>query len=528
MKTWQYVKLGELLSESKVESLNPDTNRRIRVKLNMGGVEKRPVTIDKDGATKYYTRKAGQFIYGRQNLHKGAFGIIPVELEGYESSADIPAYDVSDKCYPEWIFYFFKQGNFYLKLDSLAKGIGSKRISTKQIFELNISLPPKSEQKKIIELINEVEQKSQTLQRELDYQLILLSNLKSTTLREAVQGLKTEAWRQTNFSQLNTSYIKEINTERKKHLNSKRLKPKHIQKISSENYLYEIPNTWTWCRFQEIALIESNLVHPSKFLQLPHIAPDNIEKNTGKLMKYRLVEDDNLISAKHHFYPGQILYSKIRPHLNKVVEIDFEGLCSADMYPIKSLIDRSYLFCFMLSDFFVAQAVKVEGRVAMPKINQNELNKIIIAVPPPEEQKIIGTKVKAIISFAENLEGQILKNRSDALLLENILLSELFGDTANNNVGLNTVKVTDDTKESSSKLLKRLPNKSFKNMENTKNLHQEILSRVVKNQFYFKDIEDLFVSNYEESKDVFFDLLNSKKITYEYDDKLKTFKFSLI
>lgn len=107
MHDWTIFKLGDLLSESKIESLKSDTQKRIRVKLNVGGVEKRPDTKEKEGATKYYVRKAGQFIYGRQNLHKGAFGIVPNELDGYQSSADIPAFDVNEKCYPEWIYYFF-------------------------------------------------------------------------------------------------------------------------------------------------------------------------------------------------------------------------------------------------------------------------------------------------------------------------------------------------------------------------------------------------------------------------------------
>jgi len=97
MKDWKKVKLGSLLTESKILSENPDTDKRLRVRLNMLGVEKRPKTNDKEGATKYYKRKAGQFIYGKQNLHKGAFGIIPHELDGFESSLDIPAFDVEKR-----------------------------------------------------------------------------------------------------------------------------------------------------------------------------------------------------------------------------------------------------------------------------------------------------------------------------------------------------------------------------------------------------------------------------------------------
>ena len=91
---WRRVKLGELISESRVPSLNPDPNRRITVKLNVLGVEKRPLENEKAGATRQFIRKAGQFIYGKQNFHKGAFGVIPENLDGFESSADLPSFDV--------------------------------------------------------------------------------------------------------------------------------------------------------------------------------------------------------------------------------------------------------------------------------------------------------------------------------------------------------------------------------------------------------------------------------------------------
>src|SRR3989339_91575 len=94
MKT---IKLGQLWEESKVVSENPNSEKRIKVKLNVQGVEKRPDKNDQKGATKYFIRKVGQFIYGKQNLHKGAFGVIPKELDNFESSSDIPAFDIIEE-----------------------------------------------------------------------------------------------------------------------------------------------------------------------------------------------------------------------------------------------------------------------------------------------------------------------------------------------------------------------------------------------------------------------------------------------
>ena len=170
--------------------------------------------------------------------------------------------------------------------------------------------------------------------------------------------------------------------------------------------LPSLPSSWTWARFCEIAIIASNLVNPNGYLDSIHLAPDNIEKGTGKLLPCRTVRDDEVKSSKHRFFSGQVIYSKIRPNLSKVVVVDFDGLCSADMYPVDSLIDARFLHVFILSDIFLSQAVKNDTRIAMPKINQSELNSICVAVPPLAEQKRIVAKVDELMALCDQLESQ--------------------------------------------------------------------------------------------------------------------------
>src|SRR5690606_23722505 len=86
---------------------------------------------------------------------------------------------------------------------------------------------------------------------------------------------------------------------------------------------YSLPHNWTWTRFNSIASIESNLVNPDGYRDLPHIAPNNIEKGTGRLLPYGTVGEDGVMSSNHLFREGQLLYSKIRPNLSKVVIVDF-------------------------------------------------------------------------------------------------------------------------------------------------------------------------------------------------------------
>jgi type I restriction enzyme S subunit len=168
--------------------------------------------------------------------------------------------------------------------------------------------------------------------------------------------------------------------------------------------LYEIPPTWRWARFDEVAVIASNLVSPSSYPDAPHVAPDNIEKRTGRLLSYRTIREDGVFSSKNRFFSGQILYSKIRPNLSKVVVVDFEGLCSADMYPIQPLIDRGYLHLYMLSVPFLRIVTADENRLAMPKVNQEQLSAVPVAVPPLAEQRRIVARVDELMKLIDQIE----------------------------------------------------------------------------------------------------------------------------
>lgn len=171
---------------------------------------------------------------------------------------------------------------------------------------------------------------------------------------------------------------------------TKGLNPDVRLKDSGVEFLGEVPENWEVLKFGRCITIKSNLVPPENYYDYPQIAPDNIEKNSAKLLDHKTVKDSGVISWNHLFFKGQILYSKIRPLLNKVIIAPFDGLCSADMYPIETENNSKFIVYVILADYFSAQVGLVtENRVKMPKINQNELSGIIVAMPKLEEQQQI-------------------------------------------------------------------------------------------------------------------------------------------
>lgn len=161
-------------------------------------------------------------------------------------------------------------------------------------------------------------------------------------------------------------------------------------KDSGVGWIGEIPSHWSCVPFRRIAKVQCNLVRPSENLTMFQISPDSIEKNSGKIIKTRTVEEAKVDSDNHRFYKGQILYSKIRPLLNKVTIAPYDGLCSADMYPISTIENTEYVMYYMLSEAFLSSVKNiVADRVKMPKINQDELKNTDFVIPPFSEQQVM-------------------------------------------------------------------------------------------------------------------------------------------
>lgn len=163
-------------------------------------------------------------------------------------------------------------------------------------------------------------------------------------------------------------------------------------KDSGIEWIGEIPAEWDVVPFSKFARVSANLVNPSDYQDYLQVSPENIEKDSGKLLPCKTVSEVGVESWNHLFHKGQILYSKIRPKLNKVCIAPFDGLCSADMYPIDTdNVSKFVVYTMLSNDFNQQVAMITENRVKMPKINQKELSKLIVVLPADrmEQQEIV-------------------------------------------------------------------------------------------------------------------------------------------
>ena len=148
---------------------------------------------------------------------------------------------------------------------------------------------------------------------------------------------------------------------------------------------------WPIVGFNECAEIDTNMIHDFEgYEDYPHIGIDSIEKETGRLSGYRTVAEDGVISGKYLFTEKHIIYSKIRPNLNKVAMPDFVGVCSADAYPILVKDDicvKEYLGYTMRSKYFLDYILAFSNRTNLPKVNKKQVEGFALPLPPMELQQ---------------------------------------------------------------------------------------------------------------------------------------------
>lgn len=151
---WEIHTLSQHLSESRLPGTNGAIAKKLTVKLwNKGVYEKKEIHEGSESTT-YYKRKAGQFIYSKLDFLNCAFGIIPKKLDGYESTQDLPCFDI-DGVEPYYLLTYVTQKNFYTHFGMIADGgRKARRVSPNDMLSFPLIYPSLSEQEKIAKILS--------------------------------------------------------------------------------------------------------------------------------------------------------------------------------------------------------------------------------------------------------------------------------------------------------------------------------------------------------------------------------------
>jgi len=234
--------------------------------------------------------------------------------------------------------------------------------------------------------------------------------------------------------------LERIREEKKQMVKDGKLKPKDIKndtiifkgednlhyekfqdgtvKCIEDEIPFDVPDGWEWCRLEcicpygETETVDSSEIDDDSWI----LDLEDIEKETGRIVYFATKGEREAKSNKHRFFAGQLLYSKLRPYLNKVVIAPRDGFCTSEILPLKlyGSISPEYMQCFLMSDTFLAYVNLISYGLKMPRLGTNDGKNAVIALPPLEEQT-------RIVEKCHNAFEKIYTLQSDVDVLENVI-----------------------------------------------------------------------------------------------------------
>lgn len=190
----------------------------------------------------------------------------------------------------------------------------------------------------------------------------------------------------------------------------------------------------------DIAPIKQGIVSESDKYWLLNL--DMIESNTGRVLEYLMVEKDEIGASTITFDTDNVLYSKLRPYLNKVVLPQSCGYATSEMLPLrpdKSKVSREYLTWFLRSPKFVGYINQKTSGAKMPRANTTDLREVEIDLPDLAKQKIVTDSLEGLRSIIE-------KRKCELELLDDLIKArfvEMFGSPVSNPMSWEKYKLKD-------------------------------------------------------------------------------------
>jgi type I restriction enzyme, S subunit len=172
---------------------------------------------------------------------------------------------------------------------------------------------------------------------------------------------------------------------------------------------WPLPAGWLWCSLGEVTnyghavMVDLRDVNSRTWV----LELEDIEKGTSKVIRRVRARDRQFRSPKKQFRKGAVLYSRLRPYLDKVIIADEDGVCTTEIVPITffGYIESEYLRWYLKSPFFVAYATEQTHGMSLPRLGTVAARYAPFPLPPAEEQKRIVTKVNELMALCDRLEA---------------------------------------------------------------------------------------------------------------------------
>ncbi len=369
-----------------------------------------------------YTDKHGYDFLSNSNLHGGEL-ILPNIGASIGKIFIVPKLDYPMTLAPntvmirfyweeqrDWVYTLFRSALGKALLNEISSSTAQGKFNKTDFKKLVLPLPPLAEQKRIVakieELLPKVEEygKAQDALNKLNEELP--EKLKKSVLQEAIEGRLVP---QDPNDEPASVLLNRIREEKKQLVKEGKLKKKDLEEtpISEDEKPFEIPDSWEWVRLGEIstyAITKKKINASQADPNLWGLDLEDIEKG-GRLVCLKSVGERKAIGDKTFFSEGDILYSKLRPYLLKILIAPKDGICTPEIIPFTcyGCICKEFIVYLLKSVYVDDYINSVTFGVKMPRVSTETMVSLVIPLPPLAEQRRIVAKIEEVFKAIDAL-----------------------------------------------------------------------------------------------------------------------------
>lgn len=416
---WEWIKLGSVCTIARGGSPRPIKNYLTTSEdginwIKIGDTEKNGKyicsTAEKiipEGVSKSRRVYAGDFLltnsmsFGRPYILK---------IDGCIHDGWLVISQSSEIFNQDFLYWLLSSAHAYSQFCGKVGGSVVKNLNSDKVANSVFPLPPLSEQKRIVSrleaLLPYIDRYGEAWNRLEECNERFPVDLQKSLLQLAIQGRLVE---QRHEEGTGEELYHEILAEKSRLIKEGKIKKeKALPEIKDDEIPFEIPESWKWVRLgscttynQTKEKVKGTEISPETW----SLDLEDIEKETGRVLERVFAKSRKISGERVVFHKGEILYSKLRPYLKKILVADADGVCSSEMVPFHSYgkMLHEYLAYVLKSPYADFTVNSATYGMKMPRVGTETMLNLLIPLPPLAEQKRIVAKLEELLPLCERL-----------------------------------------------------------------------------------------------------------------------------
>lgn len=227
--------------------------------------------------------------------------------------------------------------------------------------------------------------------------------LKASILQYAIQGKLVEQRPEEGTGE---ELYQQIQAEKQRLIKEKKIKKKKtLAEITEGEIPFDIPDSWKWVKLGDCTgyAQTKEKVSPKDITgDMWSLDLEDVQKDTGAILVKTKASERKISGDKVKFHKGQVLYSKLRPYLKKILVAPDGGICTPELVPFDTyLIDENYIAYVLRSPHIDYVINSVTYGVKMPRVGTDTMTNLLIPLPPLAEQKRIVAKIEELLPHVD-------------------------------------------------------------------------------------------------------------------------------